>query len=90
MDEPTSALDTASELYVQEALNVLMKDRTTIVIAHRLSTIEKADEILVMEQGEIAEAGNHGELLALNGLYARSYHQEFTTALVKSREVVFL
>ncbi|UUZ97673.1 ATP-binding cassette domain-containing protein [Paenibacillus sp. P25] len=88
LDEPTSALDTASEFYVQEALNVLMKDRTTMVVAHRLSTIEKADEIWVMEQGEIAEAGSHAESLERNGLYARLYHQEFTAGAAGSKEVI--
>lgn len=70
LDEATSALDTESERQVQAALNVLMKDRTTLVIAHRLSTIERADHILVLEQGKIVEAGSHAELLRIGGSYA--------------------
>ncbi|WP_346010315.1 ABC transporter ATP-binding protein [Paenibacillus sp. SYP-B3998] len=89
LDEPTSALDTESESLVQEALNVLMKKRTTIVIAHRLSTIEEADEIWVMENGEIAEAGNHHQLLEKKGLYARAYNQEFTSNLSYGKEVAY-
>lgn len=71
LDEATSALDTESERLVQEALTRLMKNRTTLVIAHRLSTIQHADEIIVMQQGEIIERGTHQELLTLNGVYRR-------------------
>ena len=71
LDEATSALDTESERLVQEALENLMRNRTTIVIAHRLSTIRNADEICVMHEGEIVERGRHEELLDLNGYYKR-------------------
>lgn len=70
LDEATSALDTESERQVQAALATLMKNRTTLVIAHRLSTIERADLILVLDQGRIVEAGSHAELLKANGYYA--------------------
>lgn len=71
LDEATSALDTESERHIQAALDQVMKGRTTLVIAHRLSTIEKADLILVMDQGRIVERGTHAQLLAENGYYAR-------------------
>jgi subfamily B ATP-binding cassette protein MsbA len=71
LDEATSSLDTESERLVQDAINNLMADRTSIVIAHRLSTVRHADEILVLQKGEIAERGTHDELLALNGIYRR-------------------
>jgi subfamily B ATP-binding cassette protein MsbA len=71
LDEATSALDTESEKFVQIALENMMQNRTSIVIAHRLSTIQKADNIVVMQHGEIAEQGSHEELLALNGTYTR-------------------
>ncbi len=73
LDEATSALDTESEKLVQEALEHLMKTRTTIVIAHRLSTIKNADTICVLQDGEIVEQGKHDELLKQNGLYSRLY-----------------
>ena len=73
LDEATSSLDTESEKYVQEAIEHLMKNRTSIVIAHRLSTVKHADEIFVLEEGEIAEQGNHKGLLEQEGLYAK-YH----------------
>ncbi|MGE8352944.1 MAG: lipid A export permease/ATP-binding protein MsbA [Pseudomonas protegens] len=71
LDEATSALDTESERHIQAALDKVMKGRTTLVIAHRLSTIEKADMILVMDQGRIVERGTHAQLLAQNGYYSR-------------------
>jgi ATP-binding cassette subfamily B protein/subfamily B ATP-binding cassette protein MsbA len=71
LDEATSALDTESEKLVQEALTNLMKNRTSVVIAHRLSTIANADEIIVMNQGEIIERGSHAQLLTLNGTYKK-------------------
>ena len=71
LDEATSALDTESERLVQEALERLMKSRTTIAIAHRLSTIKNADEICVPYEGEIVERGTHEELIALNGYYKK-------------------
>jgi subfamily B ATP-binding cassette protein MsbA len=70
LDEATSALDTASERHVQAALETLMKGRTTIVIAHRLTTIERADRIVVLDKGRIAEVGSHRELITRSGLYA--------------------
>ena len=73
LDEATSALDAESERAVQEALQVLMKNRTTLVIAHRLSTVEHADRIVVMEAGKIIEIGSHAKLLADNGFYAKLY-----------------
>lgn len=71
LDEATSALDTESEMLVQEALNSLLKGRTSVVIAHRLSTIHNADKIIVIDQGRIAEQGTHASLMALGGIYAK-------------------
>jgi subfamily B ATP-binding cassette protein MsbA len=76
LDEATSALDNESERLVQEALQRLMKGRTTLIIAHRLSTIEHADRVVVMAQGRIAEQGTHASLLALGGVYARLHHKD--------------
>jgi ATP-binding cassette, subfamily B, bacterial MsbA len=77
LDEATSALDTESERVVQAALEALMRGRTTLIIAHRLSTIEKADRIVVLQRGTIAEVGSHAELLARDGLYAHLYKIQF-------------
>lgn len=79
LDEATSALDTASEQAIQSALGNLMKDKTTIVVAHRLSTIENADQILVMQDGEVIEQGTHASLVASDGAYARLHAMQFGT-----------
>jgi ATP-binding cassette, subfamily B, bacterial MsbA len=80
LDEATSALDSESERHVQAALEVLMRDRTTIVIAHRLSTIERANRIVVLDQGRVAEIGSHRELLEAGGIYARLHRIQFVSA----------
>jgi subfamily B ATP-binding cassette protein MsbA len=80
LDEATSALDTESERHIQEALEQVMRGRTTLVIAHRLSTIEKADIIVVLEQGRIVEQGGHQALLELGGAYAALYRMQFADA----------
>lgn len=80
LDEATSALDTESERLVQEALQRLMRNRTTLIVAHRLSTIQHADRIVVMEHGRIAEQGSHAQLMALEGLYARLQAHAVRTA----------
>ncbi len=77
LDEATSALDTESERYIQQALETVMKGRTTLVIAHRLSTIERADKIVVMERGRIVESGTHAQLLEKGGAYARLHGMQF-------------
>jgi ATP-binding cassette subfamily B protein len=77
LDEATSSVDTRTEVLIQEAMNALRHGRTSFVIAHRLSTIRGADVILVMDGGRIVEKGNHDELLALNGHYARLYNAQF-------------
>lgn len=78
LDEATSALDNESEYYIQQALAELIKNRTTIIIAHRLSTVEKADQILVFDQGRLVEQGVHQTLLAANHIYAKLYRGEFS------------
>jgi subfamily B ATP-binding cassette protein MsbA len=77
LDEATSALDSESERAVQQALDLLMQGRTTLVVAHRLSTIERADRIAVLEHGRVVEIGSHVELLKTNGVYAHLYHLQF-------------
>jgi len=76
LDEATSALDSHTEHEIQEALDRVSRNRTSLVIAHRLSTIVSADEIIVLDQGRIAERGTHGELLAMNGLYASMWNRQ--------------
>jgi ATP-binding cassette subfamily B protein len=78
LDEATSALDAESERMVQAALEVAMRDRTTLVIAHRLATVQKADRIVELDQGRIVEQGRHAELLARGGIYARLAALQFS------------
>ena len=77
LDEATSSVDTRTEVLIQEAMNALRQDRTSFVIAHRLSTIRGADVILVMDEGRIVEQGNHDDLIALDGHYAKLYNAQF-------------
>lgn len=77
LDEATASLDSKSEQYIQQALENLMQDCTTLVIAHRLSTIQRADQIIVMDNGQIVEQGTHQQLLALSGYYTRLYNIQF-------------
>ena len=76
LDEATSSIDTESEMLIQRATEIVMKDRTCIVIAHRLATIQRADKIIVLEKGEIIESGTHQELLALNRRYRKLYKED--------------
>ncbi|MBT5293083.1 MAG: ATP-binding cassette domain-containing protein, partial [Cellvibrionales bacterium] len=78
LDEATSALDNESEVKVQEALEKVMQGRTTIVIAHRLSTVEHADNIIVLDEGQIVEQGNHAALMENNALYSRMVQRDFS------------
>ena len=84
LDEATSNVDSVSEKYIQEALDKLMKGRTTFVVAHRLSTIKNADMILVLERGQVVEQGRHDELYAAGGAYRRLY--ESTLSFMESEE----
>ena len=77
LDEATSSVDTRTEIQIQQAMDQLMSNRTSFVIAHRLSTIKNADVILVVNNGDIVEKGNHEELLKLNGFYADLYNSQF-------------
>jgi ABC-type multidrug transport system fused ATPase/permease subunit len=79
LDEATSALDSKIEHTVQTALEKLMQGRTTICIAHRLSTIQNADLIVVLQDGRIAEAGTHSELITAGGIYCQLYERKFAT-----------
>ncbi len=81
LDEATSSIDTESEQLIQHAIDTLIEGRTSIVIAHRLSTIRKADKIIVLDKGEIKEAGTHEELLQQNGHYAKLYNMQFAKAM---------
>jgi len=81
LDEATSALDSESERHIQEALETLMKGRATLVIAHRLSTIERADRIVVLDAGRVAESGGHAKLLAASGIYAKLYRLQYSREL---------
>ena len=85
LDEATSSLDTASEQYVQAALQPLMRDRTTLVIAHRLSTIMSADVIYVVDRGRIVEWGTHDQLLSYEGLYASLYREQYDSGRIEAR-----
>lgn len=77
LDEATSSIDTRTEIQIQAAMDNLMKGRTSFIIAHRLSTIKNADMILVINNGDIVEQGNHEELLAKDGFYATLYNSQF-------------
>ncbi len=84
LDEATSSVDTRTEVLIQEAMDKLMKDRTSFIIAHRLSTIRNADWILVINEGDIVEQGKHEDLLAMNGFYAELYNSQFEYGLVEA------
>jgi ATP-binding cassette subfamily B protein len=81
LDEATSSVDTETEEMIQEAIGKMMKGRTAIVIAHRLSTIQKANQIIVLDQGEIKEQGTHETLLAHEGYYAQLHRMQYKAAV---------
>jgi ATP-binding cassette subfamily B protein len=81
LDEATSSIDTRTEIKIQQAFATMMKGRTSFIVAHRLSTIQEADVILVMKDGHIIEQGNHKELLAMNGFYAKLYQSQFLSSV---------
>ena len=85
-DEATSALDTVSESKVQEALQHLMRDRTTFIIAHRLSTIKNAGKIVVLKEGRVMQVGRHEELIDQQGLYKELYDPEWAKAQKEERD----
>ena len=87
LDEATSSLDAESEKLVQEALEHLMKGRTTLVIAHRLATVKKVDRIVVMAEGKIVDEGNHEQLLRANGLYARLAELQFGAIAKQAKQL---
>jgi ABC-type multidrug transport system fused ATPase/permease subunit len=87
LDKATSSLDSESERLVQDALETLMRGRTTFVIAHRLSTVRRADKIIVLDNGEIAEQGDHETLLSNNGLYKKLYEIQFRDYPLLARSV---
>jgi ATP-binding cassette subfamily B protein len=82
LDEATSSVDTESEELIQEAIDKLIAGRSSIVIAHRLSTIRKADQIIVLDKGEIREIGTHDQLLAQGGFYAKLHDMQFRKASI--------
>jgi ATP-binding cassette subfamily B protein len=88
LDEATSSVDTRTEVQIQKAMNNLMKNRTSFVIAHRLSTIRDADLILVMNEGDIVEQGNHEELIERDGFYAELYKSQFEEDFVETEELI--
>ena len=88
LDEATSALDTESERLVQEAVDRLLEGRTVFVIAHRLSTIVHANQILVLDRGQIVERGTHAELLAAGGAYNRLYTLQFGTTAARNETMI--
>jgi len=81
LDEATSSLDSVSELYIQKAMVPLLRNRTSFVIAHRLSTVLAADQIFVIENGTVAEIGNHDELIIKEGLYKQLYETQFKSQI---------
>ena len=86
LDEATSSIDTRTEKQIQDAFDKMMKGRTTFIVAHRLSTIQKADQILVMNHGQIIEQGRHEELLKQNGFYHHLYYSQFDIQDEKERK----
>ena len=88
LDEATSSVDTETELLIRDALQVLMKGRTTIAIAHRLSTIQDMDKILVLHKGRLREAGTHQELLAARGIYFKLYELQYKSGAGDARPMI--
>ena len=90
LDEATSSIDTETEQLIQQAVNRVMDERTSLVVAHRLSTIQKCDRILVFHHGELRESGSHNELLAGRGLYWRLYQLQYSEEKVHNPEAGLL